>query len=385
MLLGEESGIPRYDAIDFIQQQSLIALLIEAGADPNSLSSDWPLIVVAAAHGNTTGALKTLLEKGADPNKTNAQGLSALHLLASPVERQALLSRPTVINDLAIRLLLKHHASAAQPDEMGECPLHWAAFGFDDLHYFHLYLSSSPDVEAALHLENHAGETLLHFASLGDRLETIEFLISRGLNVNARNSNGWTPLMCALTPGNGYVLYRGGGHIKKLQHALRTAKFLLSHGADPLIVTDEGWTPLHALALNYDDEERSGDIAGFTRDLLSRGVDPEARAPLLSSFERESYGARSVPWGRRLPAAMQDPSALRLMVKPNLAPLYWAAERGAVGVIRGLLSHGVSVSSADESEITPTRLVAESSFLQQGRLKTASVIMNLLLDAGAGF
>ncbi|KFY91655.1 hypothetical protein V498_05372, partial [Pseudogymnoascus sp. VKM F-4517 (FW-2822)] len=55
--------------VDYTDQQLLIALLIDAGADPNYNSYE-PIIYTVAGNAYLTLALKTLLEKGADPNKT---------------------------------------------------------------------------------------------------------------------------------------------------------------------------------------------------------------------------------------------------------------------------------------------------------------------------
>lgn len=79
-----------------------------------------------------------------------------------------------------------------------------------------------------MQLTNHNGETLLHFAAAGCCIEVMEFLIVQGLDINAKNSNGWTPLMCALIPIDRNPCIA----IKSPAKAMQAAQYLLSHGAD---------------------------------------------------------------------------------------------------------------------------------------------------------
>ena len=389
---------PKYEGVEYVNQQLLISLLIDAGADPNSCPhGNTPLIITVASNSNLTGALKTLLEKGADPNKTNGSGLSALHVLTEPVEVRQMGGGPSVINETAIHLLLQYKASVSQPDSAGECPIHWASYGFS-LRLFHIYLYShpGPDQDNLLRSINNNGETLLHFAAAGCRTEVMEYLLSKGLDVNATNSNGWTPLMCALTPIDRSTCWTT--NIKTLANAIQSAHLLLSHGADPNIVTDEGWTPLHVLALYLD---VAGKAEEFAKDLISRGADPEARALLLSppsSVPRSYYVCWSMPWGYRLRGVMADPPAKKWIVRSNMMPLHWAAERGAVGVIKALLSSDVDVlamdvdgtlvdvdrTSVDVDGTSPAKMAAESKFLE-GKPDLVKDIINLLIDARAGF
>lgn len=371
------------DDLDYLNQQLLVEMLIDAGADPNH-SHHPPLIYTVAGDANLTGVLKTLLEKGADPNKTTTSGHSALHVLAEPVGRGRPFqirgpAQPRFLNETAIRLLLQHKASVSQPDDAGECPLHWAAFGLD-LRLFRLYLSSRPDQgqDALLQLTNHNGETLLHFAAAGCHVEVIEFLIAQGLNINAKSSNGWAPLMCALVPIN-----RRSGLVTSPTESMRAAQCLLSHGADASITTDEGWTPLHGLSLHrYDDV--SGKAEDLTKNLISRGVSPEARARLLSPDSKNTVPLLGLPWGYRLRDTMARPQTKKMIIRPVLTPIYWAAERGAIGVIKALLAHGVDVSLMDEDGISPARMAAESKFLEK-QPDLVDKIVELLLAAGAGF
>ncbi|KFY68783.1 hypothetical protein V496_00798 [Pseudogymnoascus sp. VKM F-4515 (FW-2607)] len=345
--------------------------------DPNSCPNNTPLIYTVACNANLTGALKTLLERGADPNKTNGSGKSALHVLTGPVPIRQMGSGPVLLNDTAIHLLLQHKASVSQPDTAGECPIHWAAYGFDlRLFRIYLYSHSGPDRDTLLRSTNNNGETLLHFAAAGCRIEVMEYLLCQGLDVNATNSNGWTPLMCALTPIDRNAV--GDTKIKTLAEAMRAACHLLSHGADPSITTNEGWTPLHVLALHCDLDE-TGKAAELAKDLISRGADPEARAPLLSPANRNhSLGVRwGIPWGGRLRDTMGDPSAEGMIIRYDMMPLHWAAERGAVGVIRALLAIGVNFSSMDVGGTSPARMAAESMFLKR-RTDLVDNIINLL-------
>ncbi|OTA08323.1 hypothetical protein A9Z42_0092800 [Trichoderma parareesei] len=338
-LLMSDGDDGKCDGIDYLNQQLVVELLIDAGADPNACPNDTPLIYTAAYDANLTGVLKTLLEKGADPNKANGSGRP----------------EPTMMNETTIRLLLQHGASVAQPD------------------------NADQGQDALLRLTNNHGETLLHFAAAGCRVETMDFLISQGLDVNARSSNGWTPLMCALVP-----IESRFGRVTSMGEAIRAARILLSHGADTGIVTDEGWTPLHALSLHRDGDVRET-MAGFARDLLLRGVNPESCARMLSPDKRTVVPSLGLPWGgHHLRDAMANPSAQRLELLPAMTPLYWAAIRGAVGVVRALVAHGVDVSSMDEDGISPTRMAAESKFLER-QSELVEAIIELLLAAGAGF
>ncbi|KAM6486056.1 ankyrin repeat protein [Trichoderma sp. SZMC 28011] len=373
------------EAIDFLNQQLMVELLIDAGADPNECPNNAPpLIYDVAADANLTGVLKSLLEKGADPNKAERSGKSALHVLAEPVGILGpihIMGRPMPImmNETAIRLMLQHKGSVSQPDNAGECPLHRAAYGLD-LRLFRLYLSSCPEQsqESLLQLTNHHGETMLHYAAAGCHIEVMEFLIAQGLDINATNSNGWTPLMCALIPIE-YRYYR----TKSAVEAIQAAHFLLSHGADTSTVTEEGLTPLHVLSLHRD-KDVNGKMADLTRKLISRGVDPEARARLLSRDSKTIAPCLGLPWGHRIRGVMTDPPTHNMVIQPALAPLYWAAQRGAVGVIKALLAHGVDVSSMDDQGISATRMAANSKFLER-QPELVETIIELLLAAGAGF
>ncbi|EHK99821.1 putative Ankyrin-3 [Glarea lozoyensis 74030] len=350
-MLSEEYIKVSYHGIDYINQQLLVALLIDAGV------------------------VKVLLEKGADPNMADQEGKSVLHDLAEPVQS----GDSTIPNETAIHLLLQHGGSVSQPDSAGECPLHMAAYGLD-LRLFRLYLDSGSDPDhqrnARLQLKNNGMETLLHFAAVGGRIEVIEFLITQGLDINAINSNGWTPLMCALTP-------MGCPTTKTSTRAMQAAECLLSHGADASITTDEGWTPLHVLALHCDLDIR-GKAADLTRELITRGADPGTRAPLLSTQVKGRQFLTPLPWGHRLRDVMADPSKMKMIIRPGLTPVYWAAERGALGVIKALVAHGVDLALTGKGQMSPARMAAESEYLREQNNLVDEIVI-LLLANGSGF
>ncbi|KFY16226.1 hypothetical protein V492_01490 [Pseudogymnoascus sp. VKM F-4246] len=362
--------------VDYTDQQLLIASLIDAGADPNYNSYE-PLIYTVAGSAHLTLALKTLLEKGADPNKTNKSGMSALHLLTAPPPARCIGLGLDTPNETAIHLLLQHEASVSQPDKAGECPIHWAAYGFDlRLFRIYLYSHSGPDRTSLLHLTNNNGETLLHYAAAGCRIEVMEYLISQGLDINATNSNGWTPLMCALTPISRNAVWHT--KVKTLGEAIQAAYYLISRGANPNITTNENWTPLHVLALHLDETGKAEELA---EDLIFRGIDADTPAPLLGLPNTVCLNPTlsGVPWGYRLRDKMADASARNEVIRHGLKPVHWAAERGAVGVIRALIANGVNVSTADASGTYPAKIAAESMFLKM-RTDIANNIVNLLVS-----
>ncbi|KAJ4300427.1 hypothetical protein N0V88_003102 [Collariella sp. IMI 366227] len=86
-------------------------------------------------------------------------------------------------------------------DEAGETALHAVAHT-GTLEHLQLCLTAcrSLSADAALHLRTQSDESLLHYAAAGGRKDIVEFLLHHGFDVNSRTANGWTPLICALTP-----------------------------------------------------------------------------------------------------------------------------------------------------------------------------------------
>lgn len=73
---------PLYSGIDYVHQPIVITHLIKSGANANY----GPLLTKAARDADKTGALKALLENGADPNISDSQlGETALHIIVGTV------------------------------------------------------------------------------------------------------------------------------------------------------------------------------------------------------------------------------------------------------------------------------------------------------------
>ncbi|KAL6866456.1 hypothetical protein ACO1O0_002567 [Amphichorda felina] len=357
----ERSGAIRYEGVDYLDQQQLLSLLLDERADANDLWHKQHLTLLTASYIDLAGALKVVLEAGADPNAANDGGQSALHLLASPI-RVSDQDASCRLHETGIRLLLRRNASVTRRDEAGEAPVHWAAFG-SNLHIFRLYLEACRmDMMTVAELRNHHGEGLLHFAAAGGKTDIMELLISYGMDVNEQNSNGWTPLMCALARTRGGSSTVPEAHVKSLSQAVRAARLLLNHGADPVVSTDEGWNPLHLLAV-YPDGDEEGEAAELAKEFIFGGVDPKACAPLLDDGPVGSSAKAALMctgyWGHRQKAAVEGPAGRQSMAKPKLlAPLDWATKYGALGVVKAL-GDGVDALPRYHAELSAEKEVAE--------------------------
>lgn len=252
----------KYCEADYAVQERLVRRLIAAGADPNTRvhGHGESLLHRAVRAVDLAGAVKGLLDEGADPNSKDAKDRMPLHCSffqgPSPVRYGRFYPSAATME-----ILLAHKASPDSPDRTGETPLHTVAH-VANLESFHSYLSHCANPQLALALSNNYGETVLHYAAAGGKLETVEFLLNRGLDVNMASSDGWTPLVCALTPTRG----------KTTDDAIRVAGMLLLGGAAANVRTVEGWSPLHCLSDCFGDDN----VAQLARELVARGADDEA-------------------------------------------------------------------------------------------------------------
>lgn len=143
------------------------------------------------------------------------------------------------------------------------------------------------------------GRTGLYLAAQGEQAEMIAFLASRGASVDAKDSQGFTPL------------HHAAGKAKKVA----TLKALLQAGADPRARSPRGDTPLHAAA-------RYGWVEGLEA-LSARGAELEARDDL------------------------------------GLTPLHAAAAAGRIKALELLASKGADLNAKDAKGRTPLQLVRQ--------------------------
>lgn len=280
-LLPEIPKSDRYCQADCAVQERLVRRLIDAGGNPNGHGQGKSLLQQAVQAVDLLGALTALLDKGADPNLRDAEGRTPLHCryFQGPSPTRYGRFYPY---EAAMGMLLAHGASPDTPDKRGELPLHTVAH-VANLNSFQLYLSHCANPQAALQSRNDYGETLLHYAAAGGKLDVVEFLLDRGLDINASSSDGWTPLVCALTPTPG----------KTTDEALVVAGVLLLRGAAANVRTAEGWSPLHCLP------DRSGNAARIAQELVVRGADADAPFEYSHVLTYESV-RRNGLWGFRM-------------------------------------------------------------------------------------
>src|SRR5579863_8990144 len=168
--------------------------------------------LVEAARNSDRDALRTLLQKKADVNATEADGSTALHWASYRDDLESA--------DLLIRAGAKVNATT----DLGVTPL-WLASENGSSAMVRRLLDAGANPNLALA----AGETPLMVAARSGYPEVVELLLAKGANVNAHGTRGQTALMWAVSQ----------------QHP-EVVKVLLAHRAD-LQLRSDVWTDVMAV------------------------------------------------------------------------------------------------------------------------------------------
>uniref|UniRef100_A0A672MAU2 Protein phosphatase 1 regulatory subunit 12C-like n=1 Tax=Sinocyclocheilus grahami TaxID=75366 RepID=A0A672MAU2_SINGR len=169
---------------------------------------------------------------------------------------------------------------------------------------------------------NTDGITALHQACIDGSMEMVEFLLSRGANVNQVDSEGWTPLHVAASCGN-----------------LEITEFLLRHGASLCSVNCDGDVPM-----DIAEDEATETL------LQEHTLTPDVEAAKRAEEEWIMRDARH--WlTNGLPANLCHP-------RTGATPLHVAAAKGYLEAIKLLCQCGLDVSAKDYDGWTPLHAAA---------------------------
>jgi ankyrin repeat protein len=255
--------------IDAIANHDLVKVKTLLADDRNlATSSDAsgasPLMHGAAA--GTVAIMQTLIDAGADVNAKNARSATALHWAVSDPAK--------------VKLLLLAGAAVDAKTTEGRTPLYAAATISAGLGAMRHLLEAGADANAA----TLGGATPL-FPAVNVSVETTRLLLDKGANPNQVTRGGVTPILFTRDAAVLSLLIARGADVKArskvgetalMDAAVRgdlvSAKMLVDRGVDVNAVDHRGYTPL-ILAAQYD-----RDAVGLIRLLLDRGADITATA-----------------------------------------------------------------------------------------------------------
>jgi hypothetical protein len=273
-------------------------LLLDLGADP-TLTFEWGSIARFAAAGlgwnylpgGDAARLRLCLELGCDPNETDRRGVTLLADASGTGDFER------------VKVLLDAGAepNAAGPVPPSFAPMEGSPFDEGGLSSFQIPLHNAAEVDdidivtsliaagADVHALDKGRRTALFSAR---SLAVARKLIEAGLDVEARDCLGWSPLVAAVQDGSlvrvkaliaagadvngthdrGFTVFMSA--VGSSERRVEIMQALISAGANPHAVSELGWNAFHAaIDVNGPDANSAESIRSTFRLLSQLGVD----------------------------------------------------------------------------------------------------------------
>lgn len=194
----------------------VISYFLEKEVNANQADADGNTAFILASSANDLAIVKVLHTKIKDINTTNKKGQSALTMA---VENNSL---------EVISFLIKNRANINIVDSKGNTLMYYLIESYSprSVNEFQSKLSVLSDNGVKINTTQADGNTLFHLAVEKQDVNLLELINGFGIDVNATNNNGLTPLQLAAMTAKDAALI----------------KYLISIGADKSVVTDFGET-----------------------------------------------------------------------------------------------------------------------------------------------
>ncbi|KAI0982874.1 hypothetical protein GJ496_007401 [Pomphorhynchus laevis] len=333
-----------------------------------------------------------LLEKGANPNAVNHYGVSTLWIPSQKgyIEIVKLLLQYKANPELApsgsdadergisgwtplyvamksrnlevARILLHHGANPNAVTKLGSTPFLLASevADLEIIKYFvecNAALDFAPSGSEADKL-NITGQTPLFMATLKERLDVVQYLISKGVQVNVKNRYGVSPLLLCAEGGNFQMiktLIEAGADVNICPTGPLAEQYLLA-GQTPLFGTaKKGHVQICKYLIENGADVNRATIAGITP--LYTAVE-ENRLNVVECLLSNNADVNMTPFGR---------IAAELKIEGQ-TPLIVACMRNNSQMIELLLRHGADPNLANTRGTTPFIAICQQNNLAMAEL-----------------
>jgi ankyrin repeat protein len=333
-----------------------LARLLEKSDQPEGADPFWASPIVIAVNAGRPRAIEFLVKHGSDPNLTDADGETPLHIAAEKPDLE-------MVRTL-IRLGANVNAAGAGAPRM--TPLQFAGRA-GDAAVVRLLLEHGADPDQIN--VDYDKWTALHFAVMDSQPEIIKLLLEFGAEVIVHSDSGHTPLDDAVrgkreearllywaVEGKYPGAYGSPLHAAANKGDAAIIEALIKSGASVNGRDYREKTPLHwavgqrrvllaDLILEFQEVEPASDAAPFSQEetiktLLEHGADLEARDVGATTPLIEATG-----WGQEAAARVLIEAGAEVNAQEDTGwtPLLFTAAGGRVDTLRLLISKGADV------------------------------------------
>ena len=330
--------------------------LIKQGADPNSQDSDKETLLHLAAKSNQKHIIELLLKCGADIKIVDKYGRSPLFFACMYGHLEI------------VKLLFSQHKllNIEMINDDGFTPLH---FSSDSVQILDFLLTNGVDANA----KNKYGETPLHFACKHNNPDAVKLLLANKAIINAMDDCDKTPLFNAYDSGHDEVvklLIENGANCA-IERAKDSIKDMVSfYGAFFDMTSHNGHfsNPLHVASARGHQNT--------VKLLLDRGVNvnqiDDNKTPLHSACYNGHYEVVNL--------LIDNGADIGIVDRDGSTPLHNACQSAkSPKVVKLLLESGADVNALDKNGKPPLDIL----FQFHSDYKGEEEIVKLLLDNGA--